>query len=90
MAEAAQGKEGPSILIIVGTLDVPNYGKSDTYLGDIASILGAHNIADGREDQGPFPGYTQLSMEYILDQDPDYIFTITRGARRAPSVEQRQ
>jgi iron complex transport system substrate-binding protein len=80
MGEAAEGKEGPSILIIVGTLDVPNYGKSDTYLGNIAAILGATNIADGREDQGPFPGYTQLSMEYILDQDPDYIFTITRGA----------
>jgi iron complex transport system substrate-binding protein len=84
MREAAkghiEGEEGPSILIIVGTLDVPNYGKSDTYLGDMASILGANNIADGREDQGPFPGYTQLSMEYILDQDPDYIFTITRGA----------
>ena len=80
MTEAAKGKDGPSILIVVGTLDVPNYGKSDTYLGDIAAILGANNIADGREDQGPFPGYTQLSMEYILDQDPDYIFTITRGA----------
>ncbi|MBN1565785.1 MAG: ABC transporter substrate-binding protein [Anaerolineae bacterium] len=83
MAEAAagqtQGETGPSILIIVGTLGVPNYGKSDTYFGDIASILGAQNIADGREDQGPFPGYTQLSMEYILDEDPDYIFTITRG-----------
>ncbi len=80
MGDAAETKDGPSILIIVGTLDVPNYGKSDTYLGDMAAILGATNIADGREDQGPFPGYTQLSMEYILDQDPDYIFTITRGA----------
>ncbi len=80
MAEAARDKEGPTVLTVVGTLDVPNYGKSDTYLGDMLAILGATNVADGREDQGPFPGYTQLSMEYILDQDPDYVFTITRGA----------
>jgi len=75
-----QAHDGPSILIIVGTLDVPNYGKSSTYLGDMAVRLGATNIADGNEDQGPFPGYTQLSAEAILEADPDYIFTITRGA----------
>lgn len=81
IAEAVPEQEtGPSVLIVVGTLDVPNYGKSDTYLGDMAALLGATNIADGRDDQGPFPGYTQLSMEYILDQDPDYVFTITRGS----------
>lgn len=80
MALAAPDQEGPSILIVVGTLDVPNYGKSSTYLGDMAAVLGATNIADGREDQGPFPGYTQLSMEYILEQDPEFVFTITRGA----------
>jgi len=72
--------EGPSILIIVGTLDQPNYGKSTTYLGDMAAILGATNIADGKEDAGPFPGYTQLSTEEIIAADPDVIFTITRGA----------
>ena len=49
---AAQNLEGPSILIIVGTLDQPNYGKSTTYLGDMAVRLGATNIADGQEDAG--------------------------------------
>jgi iron complex transport system substrate-binding protein len=82
----AMGKVGasqtqhPSILIIVGTLDVPNYGKSETYLGAMAKILGATNIADGNADQGPFPGYTQLSTEYILNADPDFVFTITQGS----------
>jgi iron complex transport system substrate-binding protein len=71
---------GPSILIVVGTLEVPNYGKSETYLGNMAARLGATNIADGNEDAGPFPGYAQLSIEAILDADPDVIFTITRGA----------
>jgi ABC-type Fe3+-hydroxamate transport system substrate-binding protein len=66
---AEHAADAPSILIIVGTLEVPNYGKSETYLGDMARILGATNIADGNEDQGPFPGYTQLSTEFILDAD---------------------
>ena len=73
-------QQGPSVLIIVGTLDVPNYGKSSTYLGDMALRLGATNVADGEADAGPFPGYAQLSIEAILDADPDVIFTITRGA----------
>ncbi|MBI5959286.1 MAG: ABC transporter substrate-binding protein [Chloroflexi bacterium] len=79
-AALGTGKEGPSILIIVGTLDVPNYGKSETYLGDMAKLLGATNIADGEADAGPFPGYAQLSIERILEADPDFIFTVTRGA----------
>ena len=73
-------KEGPSILIVVGTLDVPNYGKSSTYLGDMATLLGASNVADSEPDAGPYPGYASLSIEAILDADPDMIFTITRGA----------
>lgn len=78
--------EGPSVLIIVGTLSQPNFGKSETYLGDMLKRLGATNIADGREDAGPFPGYTQLSVEAVLDADPDMIFTITRGAPGAPPI----
>jgi len=75
-----QASQGPSILIIVGTLQQPNYGKSSTYLGDMAKRLGATNIADGEADQGPFPGYTQLSSEAILTADPQVILTITRGS----------
>ncbi|MBP8973189.1 MAG: ABC transporter substrate-binding protein [Anaerolineae bacterium] len=72
--------EGPSIVFIVGTLDVPNYGKSTTYFGDMAKRLGATNIADSEADAGPFPGYAQLSVEAIVDADPDFVFTVTRGA----------
>ncbi|MEW6579388.1 MAG: ABC transporter substrate-binding protein [Chloroflexota bacterium] len=73
-------QEGPSIVFIVGTLDVPNYGKSTTYFGDMAKRLGATNIADSEADAGPFPGYAQLSVEAVVDADPDFVFTVTRGA----------
>jgi iron complex transport system substrate-binding protein len=72
--------QGPSIAFIVGTLDVPNFGKSTTYFGDMAKRLGAINIADGEADAGPFPGYAQLSIEAVVEADPDFVFTVTRGA----------
>jgi iron complex transport system substrate-binding protein len=84
--ELTAPEEGPSILIIVGTLGQPNFGKSSTYLGDMAAMLGATNIADAEEDAGPFPGYTQLSAEQVLAEDPDIIFTVTRGAPGAPPI----
>lgn len=82
MAEAAGSgmADAPTVMIVVGTLDVPNYGKSTTYLGDMLATLGAVNIADDEPDAGPFPGYAQLSVEAILEADPDFIFTVTRGA----------
>lgn len=79
-AVGAAQTEGPSLLIVVGTLDQPNYGKSMTYLGSMTAMLGARNIADAEPDAGPFPGYAQLSAEAILNADPDVILTITRGA----------
>lgn len=77
---AGHTDDAPSILIIVGTLDQPNYGKSSTYLGNMAQLLGATNVADDKADAGPFPGYAQMSVEEIIDADPDFIFTVTRGA----------
>ncbi len=77
---AAHAEQGPSVLIVVGTLDQPNYGKSATYLGAMVAMLGGRNVADAEPDAGPFPGYAQLSTEAILNADPDVILTITRGA----------
>jgi len=75
----AVGENGPSVLIVVGTLQQPNFGKSATYLGDMLRRLGGVKVADGEPDDGPFPGYAQLSIESILEADPDLIFTVTRG-----------
>ncbi len=78
--ELSKPASGPSVVIIVGTLDQPNYGKSSTYLGDMVALLGGTNIADDQPDAGPFPGYAQLSVEQVVEADPDLILTITRGA----------
>ncbi|WP_119068434.1 ABC transporter substrate-binding protein [Aggregatilinea lenta] len=78
--------DGPSVLIIVGTLSTPNYGKSSTYLGGMVTMLGGTIIGDDQPDAGPFPGFAQLSVEQVLDADPDVILTITRGAPGATPI----
>lgn len=45
---------------------------SDTFIGQVYSLLGLSNIAD--EAKGAASGYPQLSAEFILQQDPDLVF----------------
>jgi iron complex transport system substrate-binding protein len=44
---------------------------SHSFIGDIYAELGLVNIADGAGADGAFP---QLSAEYIVDQNPEFIF----------------
>jgi iron complex transport system substrate-binding protein len=46
--------------------------KSDTFIGQLFTMLGMENIADAAK--GASSGYPQLSAEYIVEQDPDLIF----------------
>lgn len=45
---------------------------SDTFIGEIYSMLGLENIADEVGDAAG--GYPQLNAEYIISADPDLIF----------------
>jgi iron complex transport system substrate-binding protein len=51
----------------------PSYftATSDTFIGEIYSLVGLRNIADAADDGS---GYPQLSAEFIIDADPDLIF----------------
>ena len=44
---------------------------SSTFIGQVLSLLGLHNIADAAATGGNT--YPQLSAEYILEQDPDLV-----------------
>lgn len=46
---------------------------SSTFIGEVYAMLGLENIADAADD-GSAGGYPQLSVEYIVDADPDLIF----------------
>lgn len=54
-------------------LDTTYYSvTSETFIGEVYRVMGLTNIADAVGD-GSF-GYPQLSEEYIIEQDPDFIF----------------
>lgn len=50
-------------------------GSADTVLGQMLRNLGCRNIADGENTL-----LEQLSMEAILQEDPDYIFVVLQSA----------
>jgi len=45
---------------------------SSTFIGEIYGLFGMVNIADEADTDGG--GYPQLSAEYVVEQDPDYVF----------------
>jgi iron complex transport system substrate-binding protein len=45
---------------------------SDTFIGAVYGLVGLESIADAAPDTAG--GYPQLSAEFILDADPDFIF----------------
>jgi iron complex transport system substrate-binding protein len=45
---------------------------SDTFIGQVYAMAGLENVADGARGAGT--GYPQLSAEYIVQADPDFIF----------------
>jgi iron complex transport system substrate-binding protein len=45
---------------------------SETFIGKVYGLAGLENIADAADKAGS--GYPQLSAEYILEADPDFIF----------------
>lgn len=45
---------------------------SATFIGEIYGLFGLENIADAADADAT--GYPQLSKEYIVEQDPDYVF----------------
>lgn len=46
---------------------------SSTFIGKVLAMLGLKNIADNAKGAAAAGGYPQLSSEYIVKADPDYI-----------------
>lgn len=66
-------KERPRVLIMVGSSESWSAAKSNSYMGSMAEFLGAVNIAEGPEHR---PGYTRMSMERVVERDPDIIIIV--------------
>lgn len=86
-AKAALASTDATFLALIGDRDSNLYAaKPSGYTGDIFAQLGVTNPAAGQPDAGPFPGYTLLAMELILQFDPTVIFAITPAPEPAPRL----
>ena len=47
---------------------------SSTFVGNVYSLAGLENVADAADPTGEFAGYPQLSPEFLVEADPDFIF----------------
>ncbi len=47
---------------------------SNTFIGEVYSMLGLVNAADAADPDGEFFGYPQLNEEFLVTADPDIIF----------------
>jgi iron complex transport system substrate-binding protein len=57
---------------------------STTLFGELYSLLGLRNIADAAE--GDSGGYPQLSAEFIVSADPDFIFLANTKSGQSPET----
>lgn len=86
-ARAALAGKHISALAITADQNQVLYGaKANSYAGDILTQLGISNPASSLPDAGPFPGYTTLAQEKIIQFNPDFIFTVTPAPPPVPRL----
>jgi iron complex transport system substrate-binding protein len=47
---------------------------SSTFIGQLYELAGLANVADAADPDGAFGGYPQLSAEFLVTADPDFVF----------------
>jgi iron complex transport system substrate-binding protein len=62
---------------------------SSTFIGYLYSLFGLENIADPADADGQAFGYPQLSEEFILEADPDFVFITDCCGDTAATVAER-
>lgn len=66
--KSIEGKESPSVLIIFGAGTSFMVASEDSYVGNLASLVGAKNILTDAPSS-----FSPIDMEYLADKNPDYI-----------------
>jgi iron complex transport system substrate-binding protein len=75
--EAQLPAEQAKVVILNGTPDDFFVALPESYVGDLARLAGADNLAAGQPSNAPFPGYAKLSLETIIGEAPEVVLAIT-------------
>ncbi len=71
---------GPSVLVIVGAGPTQVFAaRNDSYVGDLVRRLGGRNGVTSEPDTFRLPGFTEYSLERIVEKNPDVIIAISPG-----------
>ncbi|MEK4104496.1 ABC transporter substrate-binding protein [Paenibacillus sp. FSL R10-2791] len=77
LSQLAEGKELPSVLLVIGTADSFMVMSEKSYLGSLVKKLGADNIATSVLQVTDT--YSPINMENIVAADPDIILVLASG-----------
>lgn len=72
--------EGPTVLVLVAAGQNQFIAaRGNTYLGDILSQLGAKNLVTDEPENFSYAGFSDYSLERIIERDPDVIIAASIG-----------
>jgi len=81
-AKAAISSKNVSAVAMIAGRDQTLYAaKESSYVGDLMKQVGLKNAAASQPDSGPFPGYSTLAPEKLIEYNPDLILTISPGSQ---------
>ncbi|MCD8509869.1 MAG: ABC transporter substrate-binding protein [Bacillus sp. (in: Bacteria)] len=77
---SAINRENPArVLIVFGTPDETMAALPKSLAGNLFELAGAENIAKDLPNLDTYPTYAQLSLERILEANPDVIYFMAHG-----------